>query len=237
MKLHTKTEAADYIWQHSHFHHACLIQCENLFREEKGFSCIMVLFNCLENVVRSVVNDYDSMLCKVFKKLYLQNLITKKEYEFLNEGDFCIRKIRNLYAHNNIAAINFLGHFEGKEILCPLTENETSLMLYDRISDIVFNLMVKLVASGFIDSVKERFQQPLDEAIDKCNLRYRILTSKELLVLKGYPEDYIPDDIDIPEDARLRLVDNSPAVGINCNLYARIIHELQNDPHTQKGSK
>lgn len=229
MKLHSKAEVADYIWQYSHFHHSCLVQCENLFREEKGFSCVMVLFNCLENIAKSVANDYDSALYDVFKKLHSQKIITTKEYEFLNEGAFCIRKIRNLYAHTNIAAINFLGRFEDRETLCPLTENETSLMLYDRISDIVFNLMIKMASSGFIDSVKEKFQQPLDETIDQCNLRYKILTSKELLVLKGYPEDYIPEDLDMPEDARIRLVDNAPDVSINCVLHARIVNEIKKE--------
>ncbi|MEE0946844.1 MAG: hypothetical protein U0M42_08490 [Acutalibacteraceae bacterium] len=229
MELHSKIEAADYIWQYSHFHHFCLVQCENLYREEKGFSCVMILFNCLENISKSVANDYDSSLYDVFLKLYKQNIITKREYEFLNIGDFCIRKIRNLYAHKNIAAINFLADFEGKEILWPLTENETSLMIYSKISDIVFNLMVKMVSSGFIESVKEKFEAPLDEAIDECNIRYKILTSKELLVLKGYPEDYIPEDVDMPEDMRIRMVDNSPDLNINMYIYSQLVNELEKE--------
>lgn len=227
MKLHSKSEVADYIWQYSRFYHSCLVQCENLYREEKGYSCVIILFSCLENISKSVANDYDSSLYDVFHQLFKQNIITKKEYEFLNEGDFCIRKIRNLYAHKNIAAINFLGDFEGQDVLCPLTENETSLMIYSKISDVVFNLMIKMVASEFIDSVKEKFQQPLDEAIEECTIRYKILTSKELLVLKGYPEDYISDDMDMPEDMRVRLVDNSPDVNINMHFYTQIINELK----------
>ena len=227
MNLHSKVEVADYIWSHSHFYHSCLLQCENLYREEKGFSSVMILFNCLENISKSVINDYDSSLYDVFLKLYKQNIITKKEYEFLNEGDFCIRRIRNLYAHKNIAAINFLGVCEGKEVLWPLTENETSLMIYSTISDIVFNLMIKMVSAEFVDSVKEKFQISLDEYIDRCNIRYKILTAKELLILKGYPEDYIPDDIDMPEDAKIRLVDNSPDLSINMYLYKNLVNELK----------
>ena len=227
MELHSKVEVANYIWQYSHFHHSCLVQCENLYREEKGFSCVMILFNCLENIAKSVANDYDSSLYNVFHKLYKKNIITKKEHDFLNEGDFCIRKIRNLYAHENIAAINFLADFEGKEILWPLTENETSLMIYSKISDIVFNLMVKMVSSGFVESARLKFQAPLNAAIDECNIRYVILTSKELLTLKGYPEDYIPDDIDMPEDMRVRLVDNSPDLNINMYVYSQITNVLK----------
>ncbi len=227
IKLHSKVEVADYIWQHSHFLHSCFVQCENLYREEKGFSCALILFNCLENISKSVVNDYDSSLYDIFNNLYKHNIITQKEYEFLNEGDFCVRKIRNLYAHKNIATIYFLGEFEGKEILWPLTENETSLMIYSKISDIVFNLMIKMVSSEFIDSIREKFQAPLDEAIDECILRYKILTSKELLLLKGYPEDYISDDLDIPEDVKIRLADNSPDLNINIHFYTQIVNELK----------
>lgn len=227
MKLYSKVEVADYIWQYSHFHHSCLVQCENLYREEKGFSCVTILFNCLENIAKSVANDYDSSLYNVFHQLYKKNIITEKEHAFLNKGDFCIRKIRNLYAHTNIAAINFWGDFEGKEILWPLTENETSLMIYSKISDIVFNLMIKLVSSGFIESVREKFQTPLDEAIDECNIRYVILTSKELLTLKGYPEYYISDDIDMPEDIKIRLIDNAPDLNVNLCLYTQLVNELK----------
>lgn len=234
MELHSKVEVADYIWQHSHFHYSCLVQCEKLYREEKGFSSVMILFNCLENIAKSVANDYDSSLYNVFCKLYKKNIITKKEHHFLNEGDFCIRKIRNLYAHTNIAAINFLGDLEGKEILCPLTENETSLMIYSKISDIIFNLMIKMVASGFIESVREKFQMPLDEAIDECNIRYVILTSKELLNLKGYPENYIANDIDMPEDMRIRLVDNFPDLNMNMYIYNQITNVLKKEKVNDK---
>lgn len=227
MRLHSKVEVADYIWQYSHFYHYCLVQCENLYREEKGFSCVMTMFNCLENIAKSVANDYDSNLYNIFLHLYKKSIITKKEYDFLNEGDFCVRKIRNLYAHKNIAAINFLGDFEGRELLWPLTENETSLMIYSKISDIVFNLMIKIVSSGFIDSVREKFEAPLDDVIDECNIKYKILTSKELLALKGYPEDYIPDNIDMTEEMRVRLVDNAPDININMHLYDQIISEIK----------
>lgn len=234
MELYSKVEAADYIWQYSRFHHSCLVQCENLYREDKGFSSVMILFNCLENISKSVANDYDSSLYDIFLKLYKQNIITEREYEFLNIGDFCIRKIRNLYAHENIAAIHFLADFKGKEILWPLTENETSLMIYSKISDIVFNLMVKMVSSTFIGSVREKFVTPLDEAIDECNIRYKILMSKELLLLKGYPEDYIPEDIDMPEDMRIRMVDNSPDLNINMHIYSQIVNELKKGKDNDK---
>lgn len=226
--LHSKSIVADYLYSHSHFLHSCLVQCETLYQQNLGFSCVTVLFNCLENVARSATNDYDSKLIAVFSSLYEKGHITEKEHNFLNEGDFCLRVIRNKYAHRNAAAINFVVQSDGGEELWPLTENDTSLMLYDKISDIVFNLMIKIVSTGYIDSVKERFKAPLDPYIEKCDLQYKTLTAKELLVLKGYPEDYIPDDLSMPEDAKLRLVDCAPDLNINLPFYSRLADLLKN---------
>ena len=86
-----------------------------------------------------------------------------------------------------------------------------------------FNLMIKILAPNFIDSVKEKFQIALDDKLDVSILKYKVLTYKELLVLKGYPEDYIPDDIDIPEEAKVRMVDNAPDV----NMYMHILSGLK----------
>lgn len=228
MPLHTKTVVADYLYSHSHFLHSSLVQCETLYQQNFGFSCVIVLFNCLENVARSAINDYESKLSAVFTSLYTKGYITEKEHDFLNKGDFCLRVIRNKYTHKNAAAINFVLQNDGRDELWPLTENDTSLMLYCKISDIVFNLMIKIVSAGYIDSVREKFNVPLDSYIDKCNLQYRILTAKELLALKGYPEDYIPDDLLIPEDAKLRIVDCAPDLNISLPFYSKIADTLKN---------
>lgn len=233
--MRSKAEVMDYIWQYSHFYHSCLMECEKLYMEENGFSSVMVLFNCLENVAKSVVGDYDSGLCTIFEKLLEKSLITQKEYNFLNEGDYCVRKIRNLYAHTNAATINFIEKVDGREILCPLTENETSLQIYSKLSPVLFNLMIKMVSSNFIKSVKEKFQLSLDDEINTEILRYKKLTYKELLVLKGYPDDYIPEDVDITEEAKIRLVDNAPDINMHMYIFSGLAEfESCQDTNQQK---
>jgi len=207
----------------------CLYQSEELYRLEKGFSAITVLFNCLENVSKSITNDYNSNLQQVFKKLFDDGIITAVEHDFLNVGDYCIRRIRNLYAHANIAAINLVNVENGKEILWPLTEDDTSLLLYGKVSDIVYNLILKMISSMFIDEVKNRFSFSLDNHILACDIRFKILSVKELLVMKGYPEDYISDDLNIPEASKYRLVDNSPDVGMYELIFSQLFKEKEND--------
>lgn len=229
MELYDKQTALDYLWVHSHFNAMCLYQSEELYRLEKGFSAITVLFNCLENVSKSITNDYNSNLQQVFKKLFDNGIITAVEHDFLNVGDYCIRRIRNLYAHANIAAINLVNVENGKEILWPLTEDDTSLLLYGKVSDIVYNLILKMISSMFIDEVKNRFSFSLDEQILACDIRFKILSVKELLVMKGYPEDYISDDLNIPEASKYRLVDNSPDVGMYELIFSQLFKEKEND--------
>ena len=222
--MHDKHTVLDYLWQHSRFNAICLSQSEELYRNDKGFSAITVLFSCLENIAKSVVNDYNSNLQSVFKKLFDTGVITKAEHDFLNVGDACIRKIRNLYAHANVSAINIVHIEDGKEVLWPLTEDETSLLLYEKISDIVYNLILKCICSNFIDDVKNKYSQPLDNAIKQCQLCYKILSVKELLILKGYPSDYIPEDLDMPEEMKYRMVDNAPDVNERMYILSRLEH-------------
>lgn len=220
-----KQTILDYLWSYSHFYSYCLSQSEELYRSKNGFSAITVLFSCLENISKSAINDYESNLFNVFKKLFDTGLITRAEYDFLNTGESCIRKIRNLYAHANITAINLVENQNDKEILYPLSEDKTSLLLYARISDIVYNLIIKLASCSFIEDLKQKFCISLDEPITKCHIKIKKLSVEELLILKGYPPNYISDELDIPEDAQYRIIDNIP----DANVYTFILSEIKSD--------
>lgn len=231
--LYDKNTVLDHLWQYSRFSASCLYQSEELFRAGKGFGAITVLFNCLENICKSVINDYNSNTFVIYQNLLDKGLITSMEHDFLNKGDNCIRKIRNYYAHKNITAIYYIHTENGHELLCPLTEDETSLLIYEKISDIIFNMIFKIICSCFIDEVKDKFQFSLDDVIWECNIKIKFLSVKELLLLKGYPEDYISDDLDIPEDAKYRIIDNSPDV----NAYSFILSRIDSEKNTKEDQK
>lgn len=86
-----------------------------------------------------------------------------------------------------------------------------------------------MISSMFIDEVKSRFSFSLDAHILTCDVRFKILSVKELLVMKGYPEDYISDDLNIPEDSKYRMVDNSPDVGMYELILSQLFKEKEND--------
>lgn len=212
----------DYLWNHSHFYSIRLHECEELYQQNRGHAAIFMLFSCLESISKSVANDYDSSSFNIYQKLYNQSILSEIEYNFLNTDEFSLRKIRNLFAHANISAINLVVDEQGKEVLWPLTEEDTALLLYELISDIVFNLILKIVSSTFVKEVRAKFPIGLDKYINSCKLKFKIFTAKELLALKGFPEDYIPDDLGIPEDTKIRLIDNAPDVNIYKYIFGKI---------------
>ncbi len=231
--LYDKNTVLDHLWQYSRFSAFCLYQSEELFRLGKGFGAITVLFNCLENVCKSVINDYNSNTFVIYQNLLDKGLITSIEHDFLNKGDNCIRKIRNYYAHKNITAIYYIHTENEQEFLCPLTEDETSLLFYEKTSDIIYNIIFKIICSSFIDEVKDRFQFSLEDVILECNIKIKFLSVKEMLTLKGYPDDYISDDLDIPEDAKYRIIDNSP----DMNAYSFILSGIDSGKNMKEDKK
>lgn len=228
--MYSKSYVLDYLWLHSRFYHYCLFQSEKLYREEEGYPALVMLFNCMENIFKSAVNDYNSRAVEIYKSAYDAGLISETEHSFLNEGQYCLRNIRNLYAHANIAAISFIVNENGKDIYWPLTENDTSLLIYEKVSDIIFNLILK-ISSNFIDKVSNEINAcsaGLDDAIKKCSLQFVTLSVEQLLVMKGFPANYLEDCVDIPEDTKIRLIDNMS----NVNIFSKILSQMTKDNNT-----
>lgn len=220
--MFSKRYVLDTLWIHSHFLNNCLYQSEEHYRNNKGFSAILVLFSCVESVAKSVVNDFDSSTFNVYSSLFEKGILTQKEHDFLNNGPFCLRKIRNWYAHADIATISLIEQENGNDIYWSLTEEDTSIRLYEKISDIVFNLILKMVASTFIDDVRKQMDIVLDKEIHRCDLRFRIITLKELLISKGFPDDYFDGFDEMPEHAKIRMIENAPDVANWKIIFSRI---------------
>lgn len=227
--MYSKNNVLDYLWQHSRFYHFCLYQSEELYREEKGYAALVMLFNCLENIFKSATNDYDSRAVDIYKSTYDAGLISETEHAFLNEGQYCLRNIRNLYAHANIAEINLIVNENGKDIYWPLTENDTSSLIYEKVSDIVFNLILKIISSNFIDDIRNSINVRLDDEIKECALNFTTLTVEQLLAMKGFPVNYLDGCEDIPEDAKIRLIDSAPDVGIFSSILSKITEAENHD--------
>lgn len=78
-----------------------------------------------------------------------------------------LSKERNLNGHANLSKYNIIFLSEDKELLYPLTENETGIKFYDLISKIIFNLILKIISSNLIIPINV----DLDKEIEKFNIK------------------------------------------------------------------
>lgn len=128
-------ESIDLIYQYSKHYGNILYECESLYEEERGFILAITFFNIVENVIRSINEDFN---CN-FKKMIncLIPIISEKELNILH----IFRDLRNKYTHKDLNQY----FIEINGILYGLNEEETALELYKNYSNQVYDILVKLI--------------------------------------------------------------------------------------------
>jgi len=163
--MYSKGEVVDLLWQYSRYYGNQLVYLSEI--EENGNASLIYLFNILENILKSSVSDYDSTFQNIVKKSHKDNLINQKEHDFLNNKVTGVRKIRNLLAHANLAKYNL--KFAKDQSLYPIVENEACQKLYESISDIIFNIILKVASHNFTIEVNPN----VDHLIQALNYNER----------------------------------------------------------------
>ena len=215
--IYEKSAVVDHIWQYSRYYGNLLISCEEISKEKNlnGHASLIYLFNILENVIKSQLHDYDTSFIKAIDKLKSQNYINNIEYEFLNNKEHGIRKIRNLLAHENLSKYNIIFLSEDEKLLYPLTENETSIKFYDLTSKIIFNLMLKIISSNSI--------APITIDIDKTIIDFKIkieeISAEQLLEYKGINYRTLKGWNEMPEVEQYRMAENASDVNHYIELF------------------
>lgn len=219
--FYSKYEVIEYLSVYSRFYAQRLFECEEFFREEKGYVSVTMLFSILESIMKLTADDYDSPLYEIAKKLNNQSIISDEEHKFVSTDKYSVRKIRNLFAHANLFAINIVNIEDQKEILYPLTEEDSCLLLYKKLSGVIFNLILKIISRDFIDEVKNSINIDLSKSLLDLKLDIKILTLNEMETLKGIPVNSIAK-LDIPYNQKLKILDEAP----NVNIYVGILENL-----------
>lgn len=220
MKLYSKPEVVDYIWQYSRFYGNKLGECERYFEDGEGYVALILLFEVTENICKSIHGDYNRNFNSVIKQLKDTGKLTEKEAGFLSTNEYSVRKIRNLFAHENLMGINIVEEENGKDIYYPLTEDESCRLLYDKISNLLFNILLKIVSNSFIVEINVN----LEDYLDEFRTRIEILSARKMLELLGYShEDIKIIEGDMNESTLRRLADNST----NVNVLAEIFKNLK----------
>lgn len=130
-----------FIWQYSKFYGNNLYECIDLYNHDKGYLALVLFFETLENICKSIIENYDISFFDVIKELKEMNLINKQEEYFLSTHNSSVRRVRNLFAHANLST---LGFWE-KGIYYPLEEESSCLLLFKKMFVPSLNIMIKLV--------------------------------------------------------------------------------------------
>ena len=216
--IYTKQEVIDYVWQYSEYYGNLLISCEKIAKLENfsGHATLIYLFNILENIAKSQIKKFDKIdFVDVIKKLKEKNHISEIECDFLNNKDYGIRRIRNLLAHSNLSKYNIVFLFEDTKLLFPLTEDSTCRKFYEYFSDILFNLMLKIICDNFTISISIN----LDEDIKRLKIKIQEITPEELLSYKGIDYKQLKGWTEMLEDDKYKMAENASDVNAYINIF------------------
>ncbi len=218
-KIYSKSEVIDFVWQYSRYYGNLLAYCEQIVETDNGHASLIYIFNLLENIFKANLNDYNSNFQTIIKKTKNKNFINETEYKFLDNKMIGIRRIRNLLAHANLAKFNIVFLDDNKNLLFPLTENETCQKLYSLFSDVLYNLILKVICPNFIIPINI----DLTEKINNINYQIKEISAEEILIDKGVNFNNILDWNKISESDRYRLAENMQ----NVKVLAEILKQLK----------
>ncbi len=218
--LHHKSAVIDHVWLYSRYFGNQLAYLKEI--EENGSASLVYLLNLLENIHKSYIDDYESNFQSVVKATFEKGLLTQIEYEFLNNKVNGIRKLRNIFAHANLSQFSF--QFENDEIIYPLTENENCQILYSKISNIIFNIILKIA----IAPLSVDLSVNTDAAIK--NLKYKIvtLTPEDILLDKGIDPSTLHGWDKLTESEKYRHAENASNVNVLAYIFSAIANKQKN---------
>lgn len=141
MDKYSNIEAINYIYQYSRYYGNVLYECEELYKEKRGIILINTFFNMVENIIKSVNEEYNDNFFNNINKL--NKVVSNQEISFLHE----IRGYRNDYAHDDLN-LHFL---EIDGIAYNYAEDDTAILLYKILSNKTYNILVKIIKNKISD--------------------------------------------------------------------------------------
>ena len=219
MKKYSKSQVIDYIWQYSRYYGNQLAFLRDV--EENGSASLIYLFNLLENVLKAHIDDYGETFQNVVKKSYESGLLTKVEHDFLNNKKSGVRKLRNVLAHANLSKFNV--RFGSEKLLYPLTENDNCQLLYQKLSDIIFNIMLKVAALDLTVNISI----DIDSEIKTLKLSIVEFTPEQILIDKGIDPATLNGWEDLKVSVQYRLAENAQNVKVLSHIFSALADELK----------
>ena len=208
---HSKSTVIDNVWLYSRYYGNQLAFLREV--EGNGSAALVYLFNLLENILKSNLSDYEPKFQDVVKKSLISGAINKIEHDFLNNKKTGIRKLRNIFAHANLSQFNV--KFKGDEILYPLTENDNCQFLYSKLSDIIFNIIMKVAIIPLDLDLKVN----VDSAIKLLKYEIITFTPEDILIDKGIDPKTLDGWCDLNLTERYRQAENAQNVKVLTHIF------------------
>lgn len=222
--MYSKGEVIGYVWQYSKYYGNMLGYCEQVSQDENsryGHISLLTLFNLSEVIFKSVVGNYDDEFKKIIQELKDRNIINEIEHDFLNNEQTGIRKLRNLLAHANLSKYNIIFREDTEEIMYPLTENETCEQLYEVLSPLLFNLILKVLQVNFIIPIEVN----IDNNIQEMPIQIKEISTEKLLEYKGIDFSELEGWEEMLEVDKYRLAENASDVNILTEIFKQLLVE------------
>ena len=219
MHKYTKSQAIDYIWQYSRYYGNQLAFLRNI--EENGSASLVYLFNLLENILKSHVDDFSDSFQNVVKRSYDSGLLTKVEHDFLNNKKTGVRKLRNVLAHANLSKFNL--KFPNDVSLYPLSEDDNCQLLYDKLSVIIFNIMLKVASHELIVDINV----DVDNDIKTLKISIVEFTPEDILLDKGIEPSRLEGWDKLKESDKYRHAENAHNLKVLTHLFSGLKKEFE----------
>lgn len=212
---HSKSTVIDNVWLYSRYYGNQLAFLREV--EGNGSAALIYLFNLLENILKSNLSDYESSFQDIVKKSLSNGVINKVEHDFLNNKKTGIRKLRNIFAHANLSQFNV--KFKGNEVLYPLTENDNCQLLYSKLSDIIFNIIMKVA----IIPLNIDLKVDVDNAIKMLKYEIITFTPEDILIDKGIDPKTLGGWYDLNLSERYRQAENAQNVKVLAHIFSGLV--------------
>lgn len=132
----------DGIWRHSRYYGDMLSTALRLHDYEEDYAAILVLFNAMELICKSVRGNYKQNFSEDLLDLKNKNILSEENYEFLDNKESGIRELRNIMAHRN-AYQYCLEDSKGKAL--ALSEVGTWTIIFESYASRIIQILNEII--------------------------------------------------------------------------------------------
>lgn len=132
----------DEIWQYSHYYGDMLFTSLRLHENEEDYAAILVLFNAMELICKSVRENYNQNFLQDLSDLKNNNILSEEDYHFLASKESGIRGIRNIMTHRNAYQYCLEGT-DGKAL--PFAEPGTWTIVFESYAPRIIQILYEIL--------------------------------------------------------------------------------------------